>query len=265
MNKKLIQGLVAASALSFTMQANAGMFGADVTISDGNFSGSGWASDREDQETEPGMIQSQVWDLEGTFIDGNVLTLVGGYNFEEGEAGFASGDLFLSTGTPIYGDVHRGGAHGNMPESNSYGYNYVLDIDFGSNSYNIMAIDENSMVQGAYYQQNEGSSPWRYISSDNDTLIGTGSLGLQSGLTDSDTGFEGGDHYAMSFDLSAIYASLGESTTFYSHFTMGCGNDNLMGNWDVTAVPEPATFALFGMGIFGLLIARRKSSAQIVA
>ncbi|MFQ3230383.1 PEP-CTERM sorting domain-containing protein [Reinekea sp.] len=265
MNRKLVQGLVAATTLSFALQANAGMFGTDVTISDNNYQGSGWASDREDQETEPGMIQSQVWDLEGTFIDGNVLTLVGGYNFKDGEDGFDSGDLFLSTGTPVYGDIHRGGSDANLPEANVYGYNYVLDIDFNNNSYNILAIDETSMVQGAYYQQNEGSSPWRYVSGDNDAVIGTGSLGLQSGLSDAETGFEGGDHYAMSFDLSAIYASLGESTAFYSHFTMGCGNDNLMGSWEVTDVPEPATFALFGMGIFGLLIARRKSNAQIVA
>lgn len=265
MNNKLIQGLVAATALSFTMQANAGMFGTDVTISDGNFSGSGWASDREDQETEPGMIQTQDWDLEGTFIDDNLLTLVGGYNFKDGFGGYDSGDVFLSTSAPVYGAITRVDSDGNHSVKNTYGYNYVLDIDFASNTYDVLAIDANTDVLGAHYQQNEGSSPWRYVGGVNDTLIGTGSLGLQSGLSDAETGFQGGDHYAMSFDLSAIYASLGESTTFYSHFTMGCGNDNLMGNWDVTVVPEPATFALFGMGIFGLLIARRKSNAQIVA
>jgi hypothetical protein len=261
MNSKWIKGLVVASTLGLVSQANALDFGTDVTISDGNFTGTGWYSDREDQEVEPGMVRSQVWDLEGTFIDGNILTLVGGYDFENGEGQFMSGDVFLSTGSPVYGDIHRGGSNGNLPELNDYGYNYVLDLDFDTDSFNVVAIDETAMLQGAYYQQNEGSSPWKYVSGGQ--VVGTGSIGLQSGLSDADTGFLGGNHYAMSFDLSDIYASLGETTTFYSHFTMGCGNDNLMGTW--TVVPEPATFALFGMGIFGLMLARRKRNVEIVA
>ncbi|MBU2865329.1 PEP-CTERM sorting domain-containing protein [Reinekea forsetii] len=260
MNSKWIKGLVAASTLGLALQANAGMFGTDVTISDKNHSGTNWYSDREDQEVEPGMVASQVWDLEGTFVDGNVLTLVGGYDFVNGQGQFDSGDLFLSTGTPVYGDIHSGKSNGNHSEKNKYGYNYVLDLDFTTGSFDILAIDSDTDVLGSWYQQNEGSSPWRYEAGG--TKVGSGSLDVESGLTDRETGFQGGNHYAMSLDLTELYAQLGESTTFYSHFTMGCGNDNLMGNW--TVVPEPATFALFGMGVFGLLIARRKGGSAAV-
>jgi hypothetical protein len=293
MNIKLIQGLVIAGVLTLGAQANANMFDTDVTIADNNGSGNGWYGSQEDQEVEPGMDEGQKWDLEGTFIDGNILTLVGGYDFANGEDGFYSGDVFLSTSEPVYGDIHDTGRNGNEEVDNTYGYTYVLDLDFTTGTYNVVAIDSNSSVLEAYYTKNEGSSPWKYVASDDDQIIGTGSISLLSGLTDEETGFEGdddsssstsgggrggngrgnrsnqnqetvGSHYAMSLDLSEVYASLGETTTFYSHFTMGCGNDNLMGSWTVE-VPEPATFALFGMGVLGLLIARRKSSAQITA
>ena len=88
-----------------------------------------------------------------------------------------------------------------------------------------------------------------------------GSFDYVSGLTDDQTGFTGVDHYALTgFDLSALSA-IGV-TSFTSHFTMGCGNDNLMGSGATAPVPEPATMLLFGTGLAGLAGMRRKKMKQ---
>jgi len=53
------------------------------------------------------------------------------------------------------------------------------------------------------------------------------------------------------FDLSF----LDHGTEFYSHYTMECGNDNLMGKG--TVVPEPATLLLLGVGLLGMAYLKR--------
>ena len=64
----------------------------------------------EDQEVEPGMAWNQKWDLEGFFRNGNMLSMVGGFNFETGgydsyrDRYWGSGDIFFDVdGTPQYG------------------------------------------------------------------------------------------------------------------------------------------------------------------
>jgi len=77
----------------------------NITINDGRAGNGTWYGDnsnntfaREDHEVEPGMQTGQKWDLEGFYLDGNILSMVGGYNFKNGESGngitFTSGDIF---------------------------------------------------------------------------------------------------------------------------------------------------------------------------
>ena len=233
------------------------VFAANITIEDGNYrtTETGIGQGAEDQETEPGMTNNQSWDLEGFFFEDSSLSMVGGFNFKIGQADYSSGDIFISIGdAPQYGDIHRGGANGSDPQgtSGTYGYEYVLDLEFSSMTYSVLGLSDDTLLQTAYYQQNEGSSPWKYVSDGVATAYG-GSFTFISGLTDDYTGFDGGVHYALTgFDLSF----LDHGTNFYSHFTMGCGNDNLMGKG--TVVPEPTTMVLLGSGLIGLAFYRRK-------
>ncbi|MBN2231700.1 MAG: PEP-CTERM sorting domain-containing protein, partial [Deltaproteobacteria bacterium] len=72
------------------------------------------------------------------------------------------------------------------------------------------------------------------------------------------SGWNGNDtHYILSgLDLSF----LPDGTEFTSHFTMSCGNDNLMGNGVVA--PEPGTLLFVGAGIVGLLGWRRRRAGD---
>lgn len=234
-------------------------FGSDITISDRNATTSDWHKVTEDQEVEPGMSHGQIWDLEGFFLEDNQLSIVGGFDFVNGQSSYKSGDLFLDiNGDAKFGDIH-GSVNGNRDVLNTFGYDYVVDLDFTTSSYNVYAIDTNSTVVTSYYKQNQGSSPWQYNADGSDKLINSGSFINYANLSDADTGFLGGKHYALQgIDLSF----LGEDMEFFSHFTMGCGNDNLMGQGTTAPVPEPATMLLLGTGLLGFAGSRKKSLRQ---
>jgi hypothetical protein len=231
--------------------------GTNITIYDGDSSApTGWAGMQEDNETEPGTVQDQSWDLENFFSYGtNQLGMVGGYNFFNNLGGdYRPGDIFID----INGGIIAGnatGSDGNTNVANTFGYEYALDIDWANLTYNVMQLDPGTVTTTTYYGINYGSSPWAYVSGG--SLIGSGSFTGESGLTDGDTGMLGGSHYAAyGFDLSFLGVS-----NYTAHFTAACGNDNLMGS--ATTVPVPAAVWLFGSAI-GLLGygARRRQRKQ---
>ena len=205
----------------------------------------------EDGEVEPGCLNTQVWDLEGFFLEGSKLTMVGGFDFVNGVNGYpdyTSGDIFIDVdGDAQYGSSNTGGGSGQTDVNDTFGYDYVLDMDFASKTYSVVELT-GSTTTTVWYGQNEESNPWLYKSGG--TLVNgyqNQSMVYASGLSDSDTGFTGGNHYAVGVDLSF----LAPGTDFTSHFTMGCGNDNLMGQ-GTAPVPEPATMLLFGTSLVGL-------------
>jgi hypothetical protein len=241
--------------------------GSNITIYDGSgYTGSGTGG--EDRETEPGMVNSQVWDLEAFYLRDNSLTMVGGFNFRSGVPGYASftsGDIFLDTNGSYGASQAPAGfvpAAGNTVVSGSFGYEYVLDLDFSNLTYLVYRLDTAAVKTiTAYYPQNEipdnpqdpAANPWLYLSGG--TLLGGGSIDYAAGLSDAAVnGLLGGLHYAAGVDLSF----LDPAQQFVAHFTMGCGNDNLMGRGATAPVPEPATMLLFGSGIFGLAALQRR-------
>jgi hypothetical protein len=208
----------------------------------------------EDQEVEPGMVRDQVWDLEGFFLEGSMLSMVGGFDFKDGvdHSGhnYGSGDIFISVGdAPTYGT--EGATLNN-------GYEYVIDLDFENSTYEVYGLVTGSDLKDVIEVQNKPeSSPWAFDHTNEDSLS-SGSFVYTAGLNDSETGFYGGTHYSLSgFDLSFLTDIYGADVDFYSHFTMECGNDNLMGKGTVP-VPEPATMLLLGVGVMGLGVLNRK-------
>jgi len=234
----------------------------NITIPDLNSStSSSWYGSRvgnDDEEVEPGMETGQKWDLEGFFLNGTTLSLVGGYDFKI-QTGYTSGDIFIDINRDaVFGDIDGTLGNGFRSVSNTYGYDYVLDLNWTTGEYDVYAINSESKVTTAYYNQNQGSSPWQYSASasPNDRKISTGTIGYSSGTS----GDYYGDHFGGQWhnELMVDLGFLPTNCNFFVHYTMGCGNDNIMGK-GIIPNPEPATMFLMGFGLLGVAgLGRRK-------
>ena len=221
------------AVLSFNLAA----YPMNVTINDGYGTGTGWYSaNQENQEVEPNTATGQVWDMESFFINDNILTMTGGYNFTNpnGYGGFRPGDLFFDTDGAGY-------------------YDYVAVIGYATSTYDVYAIDDDVDIYSVYFSQNTLSDPWRYKSGG--TLISSGELALYGSYVSSE-----GTHYTLDIDLSWLNPYLNNGDIVTLHNTMECGNDNLMGQYVASVrLPESGNMlAMIGIGFVALLLSRMR-------
>jgi hypothetical protein len=254
-------------------------YGENITISDKNNDGSNpagagnWYSDREDNETEtnPSTVTQQVWDLEGMYLFGGGLTIVGGFDFKNGvEHGgytYKGGDIFIDIGADSakYGQLANGGSGVGGVVPNSFGYDYVIDIlSFGPTnrfSYNIVQLTPDSLVNRGL--DVASSNPWTYVSGGTVVLS---SLGVYGQLTPEEVASlgllgDGGNntHNYIGVDISSVPGIWGDNIF---HYTMECGNDNLMGRATLSNVPDAASTAmLLGVAFAGVVGLRRRFCA----
>jgi hypothetical protein len=250
--------------MAATMAFAGPILGTNITVYDKNpLSG----SSGEDNETEPGTVQAQIWDLEAFFLKGNTLSIVGGFDFRNGVYvgnpryhTYTSGDIFFDT---------NGNANGNT------GWDYAVRMDFDHSSqnadgsytvpYSVWGIDNTTPIVTTFQSPTDiaSSTPWKFLDNAIPTTYG-GSFTYSSTTADPYEGLNlwpgtpGTSHYTVTgFNLDF----LNPGTNFTAHFTMECGNDLLMGQ-GTTAVPEPGTLLLLGIGITSLAgytrIARKK-------
>lgn len=267
LNLKLILALAVAGVFANCPGALAADYGTEITIYDG-IGSNGSGIYKEDNEAEPGMVQSQVWDLEGFFLKNKALTIVGGYNFYTGYNGMDAGDIFVDIdGDAVFSpNVIPGYNYNpgyNQISNSLLKYDYVLDINWGLSTYDIVKLNTNSMLMNTLYGEahNKASNPWIYMSGGD--VISSASFLDYGKVSQNDTGLLGWNgnnkHFAATFNIDEINMSNGA----LFHNTMECGNDNLLGMAEPiveTPVPEPSTMLLGALAFAGMAFKRRNAN-----
>jgi hypothetical protein len=280
----LVLGLIAigATAPAWATPTVASL-GGSITISDANYaSGTGWYGNHEDNETEtnPTTIKGQDWDLEAMYMHGKWLSLVGGFDFRNGTTygglNYGTGDIFIDVnGDAKYGQSTNGGSGLGGNVANTFGYDYVVHFNSTLTSYSVFQINSSSIV--SRIEDVPSSNPWVYVSGGTAvagyqnvgiygdygllssgvaaglTTFGSTSLGLQGYVYSTNTSVMDNNHYYLTVNTGFLPAH----TTATFHYTVECGNDNLMGRTKTIPDAGASTFFLLG-GAMTLLVGLRR-------
>lgn len=232
---------------------------------------SGWTTfGSEDQSGSGSYYLSPGWggqafDAEYLFYkqQGNLLSI-----------GLQTGFDIISDNGQLFTDGHRYYA-GDLAlsfDGNKSTYEYAIDFGNVTKNYagttkisaqgNASGSDTaglykaNSWNNDIYFYTHGGHSAPYGVSNGNLLLAANGGNFSQG------FGTVGGDksYYSIfTFDLSNI-VGLQPNFVLDAHWTMSCGNDAIDGRVALAKVPEPSPLILFGLGLVGLIAARRKLS-----
>ena len=266
MKRKLLCGLTGAAVLGLASQ----LMAAQITIRD-NLSGTGfgygpYGTAQEDDETEPGTVGTQMWDLEAFSIVGHTLYMVGGWNFSTGDTGYSGatgyrpGDLFIKVGNLVPSGEPTIPTSGTI--ANSYGYNYAVILNHLGTSATVQTLDGNSRLNTVAYDQFR-SNPWDYASgatsSSSTPITYTRDLNDAQMLADYALTLHGGLHNVVTVDLSFL-GTVAAGTDVWFSYTMECGNDSLKGQYSggFRTPDGGTTLMLLGLGLSTLGVVSRK-------
>lgn len=212
----------------------------NITIADGqngNGATSPWkftpglGAGHEDNETEPGTITGDQWDLEAFVYSpgSSTLSVIGSYDFKNGQVysgvNYTAGAIFVKGS----GD-------------SSWTYAYVLD--FANNTYGLY----NSFTT-LNPTDISASAPWS-INTATANLLGNGTFNYSTGLNDPfGLGLQSGTGHNQ-IDLSLGQLSPSILADFYAHTTPMCGNDDLEGHY--SAPDGGTTLMLLSLGLASL-------------
>jgi hypothetical protein len=275
-NKKL--ALAAVGMMAFAQAA----FATNITIADGQANSTqttgATGQGGEDQETEFNTLTTQTWDLEGFAVNGNTLSIVGGFpmtTFNTGYPNFKLGDIFVDIDgnavlPPASGLIPVVGGHvSNAAFHYDYAIHFTRDGSGVINGFNVYGLNNLSTLVAI---DNEGipalnqSNPYQFLPSENGNpaSAGTGSLLYTTGYADGNIGGTGVIAIGGSHNILALTFTSGVNPLLFPgdiHITQGCGNDNLLGEVKGGGqVPDGgATLVLLGLGLASLTLVSRKS------
>jgi len=259
----------------------AGVFSAsavDITIFDGQSSGtSGWYSARENNETEPGTITSQAWDLESMSIVGTKLTITGGYDYRTGAYSggkwYRRGDILID----LNGDAKTtwDGTVSDKTANSYFKYDYAIHFSTAANDLRYTIVDLNQNSKFVQVTDIQRSNPWRL----DDNYLSSAYIDGKSGVYNADFDVLAPDaegaHYGLSVDLSnylPLLNAIKAANEMLVKYTMECGNDTILGLASIPSlelasdenVPDTGTsLALLGFGLAGLTLMSRRSGLAL--
>lgn len=187
------------------------------------------------------------------------------------------GDLFISTdgwnpsGNPL--DKYRTDNY-----KNGTSWEYVFDTSASSifmvSQGKILLSDDITFTNKANWAGNTNVPGQLYNGSSNPTdteryswyrhdqevwFDNTGATKTGDGIfSDANSGI--GGFLTYSFDLSSLGITPEQGYNLGFHWAMTCGNDVIEGGLSKSAVPEPGTLVLLGLGILGIGILRQKKA-----
>jgi hypothetical protein len=190
----------------------------------------------------PGLAIGNRYDAEAMYFDNdaNNLYVAVVTGVSKNESTYPAGDIFFDLGT--FQDINSG----------TYSVNkYTFGVDILNSKF--YTVDNNNTAS-VHYPQFGISNPWK---------IGSGSTYIGD-VTFAYSGDQN-SHFVLEAAIPLGYLGLTANPgapiqDVWLHWTMECGNDALDLRATVNpVVPEPATMLLFGTGLVGVFLRKRRA------